>query len=86
MIVIYNTAEPVKVKRAPTPYNTFMKSELAKVKKAQPGLNHKEAFKAAAGNVSRCYLYLDWRHLKHFTKLLSYLQWKNSPANPANKK
>ena len=35
-----------------TPYNAFMKTELAKVKKAQPTLSHKEAFKAAAGNVS----------------------------------
>ncbi len=39
-----------KVKREPSAYNLFMRSELAKVKKAQPTLNHKEAFTAAAGN------------------------------------
>ena len=43
------TKEP-KEKRAPTPYNTFMKTEIAKVKKANASLDHKEAFKVAAGN------------------------------------
>ena len=39
-----------KVKRAPSAYNIFMKSELAKVKKASPNMDHKEAFaKAASG-------------------------------------
>ena len=41
-----------KAPRAPSPYNKFMKDEIARVKKAQPGLDHKEAFKAAAANVS----------------------------------
>jgi hypothetical protein len=39
-----------KAKKAPSAYNTFMKSEIAKVKKAQPSLDHKEAFKVAAAN------------------------------------
>ena len=39
-----------KTKRAPSAYNSFMKSEIAKVKKADPKLNHKDAFKVAAGN------------------------------------
>lgn len=39
-----------KEKRAASPYNIFMKNELAKVKKANPSLNHKEAFKVAAQN------------------------------------
>ena len=39
-----------KAKRAPSAYNVFMKTEIAKVKKANPGFDHKEAFKAAAGN------------------------------------
>ncbi|KAI9315228.1 hypothetical protein BX666DRAFT_1960521 [Dichotomocladium elegans] len=33
-----------------SPYNKFMKEELAKVKAAQPGIAHKEAFKKAAQN------------------------------------
>ena len=43
-------SEGTKAKRAPSAYNTFMKSEIAKVKKANPSLDHKEAFKVAAGN------------------------------------
>ena len=39
-----------KVKRPPSAYNLFMKSELAKVKAKSPELNHKEAFTAAANN------------------------------------
>ncbi|KAL1921764.1 uncharacterized protein VTP21DRAFT_10406 [Calcarisporiella thermophila] len=31
-----------------SPYNKFMKTELAKVKSEKPDLNHKEAFKIAA--------------------------------------
>ncbi|KAJ2818798.1 hypothetical protein IWW50_005685 [Coemansia erecta] len=33
-----------------SPYNKFMKTELAKVKLATPGIPHKEAFKKAAQN------------------------------------
>ena len=40
-----------KVKRAASPYNIFMKTELSKVKKANPNLSHKDAFKVAAQNV-----------------------------------
>ena len=43
------STEP-KEKRPPSAYNLFMKSELAKVKKAQPTLDHKQAFTAAANN------------------------------------
>ena len=39
-----------KAKRAPSAYNLFMKTELAKVKRADPKLDHKEAFKVAASN------------------------------------
>ena len=46
-----------KTPRAPSPYNKFMKDEIARVKKAQPGLDHKEAFKAAAANVSPFFLF-----------------------------
>ena len=42
-----------KVKRAPSAYNLFMKSELAKVKKANPKLDHKGAFTIAAQNWSK---------------------------------
>lgn len=41
-------AAPVKKKLSP--YNTYMKSELAKVKKMNPSLSHKDAFKVAAQN------------------------------------
>ena len=40
-----------KKARQPSPYNNFMKKELAKVKKDNPKLDHKEAFKVAANNV-----------------------------------
>ena len=45
------TSVAPKEKRAASPYNLFMQTELPKVKKANPSLNHKEAFKAAAQNV-----------------------------------
>ena len=38
-------------KRSSSPYNLFMKEELPRVKKANPSLNHKDAFKVAAQNV-----------------------------------
>ncbi|KAJ3039948.1 hypothetical protein HDV00_011614 [Rhizophlyctis rosea] len=37
-------------KKGTSPYNLFMKTELPKVKAANPGIAHKEAFKMAAGN------------------------------------
>jgi hypothetical protein len=37
-------------KRAATPYNLYMKDEVARIKKADPSLPHKEAFKQAAAN------------------------------------
>jgi hypothetical protein len=33
-------------------YNIFMGEEVKRVKEADPGLDHKEAFTKAAGNVS----------------------------------
>ncbi|CAO3665553.1 hypothetical protein CU097_014520 [Rhizopus azygosporus] len=33
-----------------SPYNNFMKTELAKVKKENPDIAHKDAFKKAAEN------------------------------------
>jgi|UniRef100_A0A6C0JQ86 hypothetical protein len=39
-----------KAKRKPTAYNTFMKNEIKKVKKANPTISHTEAFKRAAAN------------------------------------
>ncbi|KAJ3030717.1 hypothetical protein HDV00_008736 [Rhizophlyctis rosea] len=37
-------------KRGTSAYNVFMKNELPKVKAANPGIAHKEAFKKAASN------------------------------------
>ncbi|KAI8820963.1 uncharacterized protein EV422DRAFT_528567 [Fimicolochytrium jonesii] len=37
-------------KRGASPYNLFMKTELAKVKQENPNIAHKEAFKLAASN------------------------------------
>ena len=34
-------------------YNLFMKTEIPKVKKANPKLSHKEAFKRAAANYTK---------------------------------
>jgi len=42
--------EGKKAKRAPSAYNLFMKSEISRVKKAFPSLDHPAAFKKAAGN------------------------------------
>ncbi|KAK4519596.1 uncharacterized protein ATC70_009833 [Mucor velutinosus] len=36
-----------------SPYNQFMKTELAKVKEANAGITHKDAFKLAAQNWSK---------------------------------
>ncbi|KAI7858340.1 hypothetical protein BDC45DRAFT_499394 [Circinella umbellata] len=43
------TAKKTQTKKV-SPYNKFMKDELAKVKAANPGIAHKEAFKKAAQN------------------------------------
>jgi len=40
------------VKRAPSKYNEFMKEEIAKIKKANPGMEYKEMFRQAAANWS----------------------------------
>ncbi|KAJ3070707.1 hypothetical protein HDU98_006254 [Podochytrium sp. JEL0797] len=39
-----------KAPRKPSAYNLFMKTELPKVKIADPTITHKDAFKVAAGN------------------------------------
>lgn len=39
--------------KKPTPYNLFMKKEIQRVKKNDPTLEHKEAFKQAANNWSK---------------------------------
>ncbi len=41
--------------KKPSPYNTFMKAEIAKVKKQNPSLSHKEVFRVAAQNVRSAY-------------------------------
>jgi len=42
--------EKTKKTRTGSPYNAYMKEEIPRVKKAQPGITHKEAFKLAASN------------------------------------
>ncbi|CEG80458.1 hypothetical protein CU097_015883 [Rhizopus azygosporus] len=39
-----------KTTKKMSPYNNFMKTELAKVKKENPDIAHKDAFKKAAEN------------------------------------
>ena len=50
MPLVDKTEKKAKTPRAPSAYNIFMKTELAKVKKETPTINHKEAFVKAAGN------------------------------------
>lgn len=42
--------EGSKTKRAPSAYNKFMSTEIKKVKRLNPNLTHKQAFKQAANN------------------------------------
>ena len=42
-----------KKSRAPSAYNDFMKTELAKTKLAHPEMPHKERFKLAASNYKK---------------------------------
>jgi hypothetical protein len=51
LILVLPLAGAPKEKRAPSAYNNFMKTEVEKVKKANPSLKPAEAFKAAALNV-----------------------------------
>ncbi|KAJ2501264.1 hypothetical protein GGH96_002069 [Coemansia sp. RSA 1972] len=44
------TSKVVKGTKKISPYNKFMKTELAKVKQTNPGIAHKDAFKMAAQN------------------------------------
>jgi len=39
--------------RKPSPYNNYMANEIARIKRANPGLDHKDAFKEAAANWKR---------------------------------
>jgi len=42
---------PRRAVKKPTPYNDFMKREMAAIKEADPTLPHKEIFKLAAARV-----------------------------------
>ena len=42
-----------KKSRKLSPFNIFMKAELKRVKKANPNMDHKEAFKTAAKKLAR---------------------------------
>ncbi|KAI9503243.1 hypothetical protein BX070DRAFT_191636 [Coemansia spiralis] len=50
VVFVYLPVAGLKSKKKLSPYNKFMKTELAKVKKNNPGLPHKDAFKKAAQN------------------------------------
>lgn len=41
----------LKRPRDPSPYNLFIREEVKRLKRDEPGLDHREAFKRAAGNV-----------------------------------
>ncbi|KAJ2843158.1 hypothetical protein IWW36_005651 [Coemansia brasiliensis] len=45
-----SAASKVTKTKKVSPYNMYMKAELAKVKEKNPGIPHKEAFKLAARN------------------------------------
>lgn len=59
-----NLAE--RPRREPTQYNLFMKETLAAVKRDNPDLTHREAFRIASGKVSVCNLYR--MHIVDLTK------------------
>jgi hypothetical protein len=42
--------DPMRAPRAPSAYNLFMKTEVARIKVVQPELSHKDAFREAARN------------------------------------
>ncbi|CAO3590335.1 unnamed protein product [Absidia cylindrospora] len=42
-----------KKTKKPSPYNMYMKAELGKVKKDNPGMTHKEAFQTVSGSINR---------------------------------
>lgn len=42
------SAKKEKVARGPSPYNNYMKEELAKIKLSHPEMSHKDRFKLAA--------------------------------------
>ena len=52
-ITIKAKIEKERPKRKPSKYNLFMKAELAKIKKANPAIEHKKAFSQAAANWSK---------------------------------
>ncbi|KAF8400629.1 hypothetical protein HHK36_013928 [Tetracentron sinense] len=53
---IVNHQAPVKKQRVPSAYNQFIKQEIQRIKANNPGINHREAFSAAAKN---------WAHFPH---------------------
>ena len=50
---LQNGGKKAKDAKKPTSYNLFMKKEIQRVKKNNPALDHKEAFKQAANNWSK---------------------------------
>mmetsp|Transcript_45639 Transcript_45639/g.117959 ORF Transcript_45639/g.117959 Transcript_45639/m.117959 type:complete len:151 (-) Transcript_45639:527-979(-) len=46
-------AEPERPRREPTQYNLFLKETLAAVKRDNPDLTHREAFRIASGKVGQ---------------------------------
>ncbi|XP_042397280.1 protein YABBY 2-like isoform X1 [Zingiber officinale] len=49
-----------KRERVPSAYNKFIKEEIQRIKANNPDISHREAFSAAAKNLS-----LQWAHLPH---------------------
>ncbi|KAK1263155.1 Protein YABBY 2 [Acorus gramineus] len=53
---------PEKRQRVPSAYNRFIKEEIQRIKASNPDISHREAFSAAAKNVSdKC----EWAHFPH---------------------
>ena len=50
---IKNISDIIKMPRKLSAYNIFMKTEIPKVKKENPKISHKEAFKKAASNYKK---------------------------------
>jgi len=48
MKIVDETKKLEKPPKSPTPYNTYMSTEIGNVKKENPGMGHREAFKIAA--------------------------------------
>lgn len=71
-------AEP-KSKKAPSPYNLFVKAQLPIWKEANPGKSAKDAMSAVRTRVP------EWRLYVSLTSCLQVsVLWKDSPENPKN--